>query len=650
MVDVNAEGDGSRQRLPDSIRRRGGCIMPMYQKEALWINFKNKGFRRSYAVKIGAGMVNAISGTKFERGSLGSGELQEYCHVPKQPWIDGISAGDGFVRQFVAMPLGSGYTVEGQVTGQETFGGVQIEVFPEYRSDFKVSTKSSAAEDGEMKDEIWTKDELIRTPSEAGLAVGSSFEITSDLFGLRPLRLREVGLGEGGVVAIPGGGKATIFIKTLTGATWTFVDVELGITIANLKMLVQDKQGIPPDQQRLVFCGVQLEDGPSLSDYGICNENTLHLILRLRGGCFTADTLVLVPGSDSTEGGDDENATTTTTTTKRIADVSTGDKVMSVDLASGKLVERSVLRTFTLSTTETVTLQIQQDGDESSGIGASFEVETTPTHPFFVEGVGWACVDVQERGDTQVVELKVGAKIRGTPGAAAITVTGIDRKDATGEVTVVHNFEVEGTQNYMVGPLGSSLLAHNTSDNTPLPPMGLAAGGKIKQKIYADERPHAKEWFDLRGREVCFVTILNGRDWSAITGQPLPPTPISAASYTERELPWFSVYDEDVRSVNTDGAGAASGGGGAASSLGEVQSIAAMDAATGNITTSHEGSRGPKVMRLEDDREAMEDGDWGDGMDNQVEPDYDMMIDVEMDALLEIPDRQVVMSYIVAEG
>ena len=78
--------------------------MPMYQKEALWINFKNRDCRRSYAVKIGAGMVNAISGTKFERGSLGSGELQEYCHVPKQPWIDGISAGDGFVRQFVAMP------------------------------------------------------------------------------------------------------------------------------------------------------------------------------------------------------------------------------------------------------------------------------------------------------------------------------------------------------------------------------------------------------------------------------------------------------------------------------------------------------------------------------------------------------------------
>ena len=63
--------------------------MPMYQKEAMWVNFKSNGdFNKSYAVKIGAGMVNAISGAKFERGTLGGAdEVQEYCHVPKQPWF-----------------------------------------------------------------------------------------------------------------------------------------------------------------------------------------------------------------------------------------------------------------------------------------------------------------------------------------------------------------------------------------------------------------------------------------------------------------------------------------------------------------------------------------------------------------------------------
>lgn len=91
MADVNAAASsGARRPLPDAIRRRGGVVMPMYQKEAMWVNFKSNGdFNKSYAVKIGAGMVNAISGAKFERGTLGGAdEVQEYCHVPKQPWID----------------------------------------------------------------------------------------------------------------------------------------------------------------------------------------------------------------------------------------------------------------------------------------------------------------------------------------------------------------------------------------------------------------------------------------------------------------------------------------------------------------------------------------------------------------------------------
>ena len=147
---------------------------------------------------------------------------------------------------------------------------------------------------------------------------------------------------------------------------------------------------------------------------------------------------------------------------------------------------------------------------------------------------------------------------------------------------------------------------------------------------------------------MCFVTSLNGRDWSALTGQPLPPTPISAASYTERELPWFSVYDEDVRSVNTDGAGAASGGGGAASSLGEVQSIAAMDAATGNITTSHEGSRGRRSCGWKMTERPWRTATVRNGQPSGARLRHD---DRRGDGrAARDSDRQVVMSYIVAEG
>jgi hypothetical protein len=97
----------------------------MYQREALWIGFDGPEWQ-PHAVKVGIGLINVLSGDRWTENL--HADPQDYIVCPPQLWLDGINAGEAFVRQFVAMPLGSGATVEGQLTGHESFGGIQLAV------------------------------------------------------------------------------------------------------------------------------------------------------------------------------------------------------------------------------------------------------------------------------------------------------------------------------------------------------------------------------------------------------------------------------------------------------------------------------------------------------------------------------------------
>lgn len=120
-------------RVPQEWRERGGFFIPMYQREALWLNFLGHEWH-PVAMKVGVGRINALTGAKWDHRLRA--DPQDYLVCPTQPWLDGINTGDGTIRQFVAMPLGEGYTVEGQVTGEERFGGLQLVVFDAKRGKF----------------------------------------------------------------------------------------------------------------------------------------------------------------------------------------------------------------------------------------------------------------------------------------------------------------------------------------------------------------------------------------------------------------------------------------------------------------------------------------------------------------------------------
>ena len=115
-------------RVPPAWREHGGVFIPMYQREAMWLNF-NGNYQQPCVAKVTVGKVNALTGRRLHRGLNRTRRHQNYVVVPDQPWLDGINAGRGFIRQFVAMPLGAGYTVEEQVTGEDIYGGIQLVVY-----------------------------------------------------------------------------------------------------------------------------------------------------------------------------------------------------------------------------------------------------------------------------------------------------------------------------------------------------------------------------------------------------------------------------------------------------------------------------------------------------------------------------------------
>lgn len=157
--------DDFADRLPADWSRHGGVFMPLYQAEALWILFSG-GY--PMAVKVAAGKIDAISGLPF-RNEL-TAKPQDYAVLPDQPWLDGFCVQEGLIRQFVAMPLGQGYTAEEQITGVAEHGGLQLVVYPMKAAEYERRLR----------------------PGEAGVAYAD--------YGVAPQAVADMGLAPGGLM------------------------------------------------------------------------------------------------------------------------------------------------------------------------------------------------------------------------------------------------------------------------------------------------------------------------------------------------------------------------------------------------------------------------------------------------------------------
>lgn len=276
---------------------------PMYQSEAAWINFQPGC--EPYAMKITVGNINAVTGNLDDPGL--SQESQNYI-TKDQPWLDGFkmpeNAGTDLVRQFVACPLADPKSLEQQLKKKGITKDLCKYIEFEFYDKKPIPDHILVRQGGQVKmlpsDQVFKS--INETPSDTNAYTFLSKRGHPHLETFASFQLRDKDTLEFKLDLVKDCYGGNLFVKTLAGKFITLIYSRV-TTVLDVKQHIQRVEGIPVDQQRLVYSGKQLEDERELrADYKIWPDSTLHLVLRLRGGgpmepdAELAYTMSLAPG------------------------------------------------------------------------------------------------------------------------------------------------------------------------------------------------------------------------------------------------------------------------------------------------------------------------------------------------------------------
>ncbi|OAL44950.1 hypothetical protein IQ07DRAFT_591790 [Pyrenochaeta sp. DS3sAY3a] len=328
------------EQLPRNMVKKGGAFLSMYRREAVWIKFVSK---KPYAVRLYVGGVNAVSGKPIESSGKSKAESwdgsqkwaedetqhwkQDYMVVPRQKWIDGIATQPGVVQQFVAMPTGSGYSVELQVTGKENFAGMLFSVTPMRPRLERLSVKMEVDSNGMPEERPITVPVCLDDTID--MARRTVWERGKQLSALRPLDAYDLLLSDlvlQGTRTLESYGidtNSTLSLKVKPGKWWQpkrdpkyrenqfqgvpvppyghiqynniFVrdvdDITYSLdllsqihTVDQMADYLGATRGIDTSDYRFIYKGKMLLRERTLGSYGIKDGATIQCVLRLPGG------------------------------------------------------------------------------------------------------------------------------------------------------------------------------------------------------------------------------------------------------------------------------------------------------------------------------------------------------------------------------